>query len=162
MLCSDCKKNTAVVFVNRIIDGKPNLEGLCLACAKKRGINQLASMMKQYGASEEDIESMNEQFNEIISIKSTLYRKHIAQTLLIPEVANFLKSASSSNRCILVSNACSDRVNQTLDFYNLKEYFYQLQTLKLSPPKHKVKIRNDKKMVKSLPRQVFLCYNNKG
>ena len=33
-LCSECKKNTAVVFVNRIIDGKPNLEGLCLACAK--------------------------------------------------------------------------------------------------------------------------------
>lgn len=70
----------------------------------------------------------DEQFNEIISIKSTLYRKHIAQTLLIPEVANFLKSASSSNRCILVSNACSDRVNQTLDFYNLKEYFYAIIT----------------------------------
>ena len=58
-LCSVCKKNTAVVFVNKIIDGKPNLEGLCLACAKKKGINPLASMMKQYGASDEDIENMN-------------------------------------------------------------------------------------------------------
>ena len=65
-LCSVCKKNTAVVFVNRIIDGKPNLEGLCLACAKKRGINPLATMMKEYGASEEDIESMNKQFDEIV------------------------------------------------------------------------------------------------
>ena len=70
----------------------------------------------------------DEQFNEIISIKSTLYRKHIAQTLLIPKVVNFLKSVSSSNKCILVSNACSDRVNQTLDFYNLKEYFYAIIT----------------------------------
>ena len=64
-LCSVCKKNTAVVFVNKIVDGKPSIEGLCLACAKKKGINPLASMMKQYGASDEDIENMNEQFNEI-------------------------------------------------------------------------------------------------
>ena len=65
-LCSVCKKNTAVVFVNKIIDGKPNLEGLCLTCAKDRGINPLASMMKQYGASEDDIANLNEQFNEIV------------------------------------------------------------------------------------------------
>ena len=65
-LCSACKKNTAVVFINKITDGKPSLEGLCLACAKKRGINPLATMMKEYGASEEDIESMNKQFDEIV------------------------------------------------------------------------------------------------
>ena len=66
-LCSVCKKNTAVVFVNKIVDGKPSLEGLWLSCAKDRGINQLASMMKQYGASEDDIANLNEQFNEIVS-----------------------------------------------------------------------------------------------
>ena len=65
-LCSVCKKNTAVVFVNKIVDGKPSLEGLCLSCAKDRGINPLASMMKQYGASEDDIANLNEQFNEIV------------------------------------------------------------------------------------------------
>lgn len=70
-LCSVCKKNTAVVFVNRIIDGSPKLEGLCLTCAKERGINPLASMMKQYGASEEDIASLNEQFEEIVSSLSS-------------------------------------------------------------------------------------------
>ena len=66
-LCSVCNKNTAVVFINKIVDGKPKLEGLCLSCAKERGINPLASMMKQYGASEEDIENLNEQFEEIMS-----------------------------------------------------------------------------------------------
>ncbi len=66
-LCSVCKKNTAVVFVNRVVDGKPQLEGLCLSCAKERGINPLSSMMKQYGASDEDIENLNEQFEEIVS-----------------------------------------------------------------------------------------------
>ncbi len=66
-LCSVCKKNTAVVFVNRVVNGKPQLEGLCLSCAKERGINPLSSMMKQYGASDEDIENLNEQFEEIVS-----------------------------------------------------------------------------------------------
>ena len=65
-LCSVCKKNPAVVFVNKIVDGKPNMEGLCLACAKEKGINPLASMMQQYGASQEDIDNLNEQFNEIM------------------------------------------------------------------------------------------------
>ena len=71
-LCSECKKNTAVVFVNRVINGKPNLEGLCLACAKKKGINPLASMMKQYGASDEEIENMNKQFDEIVESMNDL------------------------------------------------------------------------------------------
>ena len=30
--------NTATIFVNKIVDGKPNMEGLCLACAKEKGL----------------------------------------------------------------------------------------------------------------------------
>ncbi len=71
-ICSVCKKNPAVVFVNKIVDGKPQIEGLCLACAKKKGINPLASMMKQYGASDSDIENLNEQFNEIMESVSEM------------------------------------------------------------------------------------------
>ena len=90
-LCSVCKKNTAVVFVNKIIDGKPNLEGLCLGCAKDRGINPLASMMKQYGASEDDIANLNEQFNEIVSSIS-------GDNVEFPhEFANELNSSDGSN-----------------------------------------------------------------
>ena len=71
-LCSICKKNPAVVFVNKIVDGKPHMDGLCLACAKEKGINPLASMMQQYGASEEDIENLNAQFNEIMDSMSEM------------------------------------------------------------------------------------------
>ena len=39
MLCSECKKNTAVVFINKIEDGKSSMEGLCTECAKKRGLD---------------------------------------------------------------------------------------------------------------------------
>jgi ATP-dependent Clp protease ATP-binding subunit ClpE len=66
-LCAVCNKNTAVVFINKVVDGKPSVEGLCLACAKKRGINPLSSLMKQYGATDEEIENMNNQFDEIIN-----------------------------------------------------------------------------------------------
>ena len=39
MLCSVCKKNLAVVFINKLDkDGKPTGEttGLCVGCAKKQ------------------------------------------------------------------------------------------------------------------------------
>ena len=40
MLCSVCKKNTAIVFYNNIDkDGKNTLEGYCYDCAVKKGIN---------------------------------------------------------------------------------------------------------------------------
>lgn len=71
-LCSNCNKNPAVVFVNRIIDGKPHMEGLCLNCARDKGINPLESMMKQYGASDEDIANLNNQFNEIMDSVSEM------------------------------------------------------------------------------------------
>ncbi len=66
-LCTICKKNTAVVFINKVVDNKPSVEGLCLACAKKRGINPLSSLMKQYGATDDEIESLNQQFDDIIN-----------------------------------------------------------------------------------------------
>ncbi|MBR6253361.1 MAG: ATP-dependent Clp protease ATP-binding subunit [Clostridia bacterium] len=66
-LCAICKKNTAVVFINKVVDNKPSVEGLCLACAKKRGINPLSSLMKQYGATDEEVESLNQQFDDIIN-----------------------------------------------------------------------------------------------
>ncbi len=63
MLCSDCKKNNAVVFVNKKgEDGKNTLEGYCYDCAKKRGINPIDSLMKQANLSEEDLNNMTEQF----------------------------------------------------------------------------------------------------
>ena len=44
MLCSVCKKNTAVIFINKQgQDGKTELEGLCYDCAKKRGIKRMSA-----------------------------------------------------------------------------------------------------------------------
>ena len=38
MLCSECNKNNAEIFINKIENGNSSMEGLCRDCAKKRGI----------------------------------------------------------------------------------------------------------------------------
>ena len=39
MICSVCNKNPAVIFVNKIENGQNTMEGLCISCAKEKGIN---------------------------------------------------------------------------------------------------------------------------
>ena len=64
MLCSDCKKNTAVIFVHKQDEnGKMNPEGYCYDCAKKRGINPLNAFSNNSNLSESDINNMTEQLN---------------------------------------------------------------------------------------------------
>ena len=40
-LCARCKKNMAVVFINRIENGVSNQEGLCLKCAREMHIKPI-------------------------------------------------------------------------------------------------------------------------
>jgi len=67
MLCSICKKTTAIVFTNKIENGKQELEGLCFGCAKERGINPLDVLVKQSGLSEKDLEEMNSQLENLFT-----------------------------------------------------------------------------------------------
>ena len=60
MLCSMCKKNTAVIFINKQgADGKAQVEGLCYECAKKKGINPIDTMAKQANLSDKDIQDLS-------------------------------------------------------------------------------------------------------
>lgn len=68
MLCSDCKKNNAVVFVNKKdTNGKNTLEGYCYDCAKKRGINPIDSLMQQANLSEDELNNMTQQFEAMFN-----------------------------------------------------------------------------------------------
>ena len=79
MLCSDCKKNSAVVFINKKDEnGKNTLEGYCYDCAKKRGINPIDSLMKQANLSENDLNNMTEQFESMF--------KDMSENMNFPEV----------------------------------------------------------------------------
>lgn len=67
MLCSSCNKNVAVIFINKVENGKSSLEGLCYNCAKEKGINPLEVLAKQANLSEENLEDMSKQFEDIFN-----------------------------------------------------------------------------------------------
>ena len=68
MLCSICKKNQAVIFVNKQDEnGKPKTEGYCYDCAKKQGINPVESLMKQANLSEKDLNDMTKQLETMMT-----------------------------------------------------------------------------------------------
>ena len=67
MLCSVCNKNTAVIFLNKIENGKSSVEGLCYNCAKERGINPLEVLAKQSNLSEEELNDMSSQLENIFN-----------------------------------------------------------------------------------------------
>ena len=66
MLCSDCNKNLAVIFVTKIENGKQSTEGLCIACAKKRGISPIDNMILPSGMSEEEFESFSNELEDLM------------------------------------------------------------------------------------------------
>ena len=65
MVCSVCNKNTADIFINKIENGKQVTEGLCYNCAKERGLNPLEILAKQANLSEENLQDMAKQFEDI-------------------------------------------------------------------------------------------------
>lgn len=69
MLCSVCKKNTAIIFFNEKNDkGEDKLEGFCYNCAKEKGINPLEVLSNQTNILEGDkinLEDMTSQFEDI-------------------------------------------------------------------------------------------------
>ncbi|MCI8361104.1 MAG: ATP-dependent Clp protease ATP-binding subunit, partial [Clostridiales bacterium] len=67
-LCSKCKKRPAVVFISELENGKMTPKGLCLTCAKEAGIQPVNDMLEKMNISDEDIEQMNSQFMDFMSM----------------------------------------------------------------------------------------------
>ena len=65
MLCSNCHKNMAVIFTKKIDGDKNSMEGLCYNCAKEKGINPLEILAKQANLSEEELNDMSQQFEDL-------------------------------------------------------------------------------------------------
>jgi len=75
MLCSDCKKNPATIYINKV-EGDPavgekvanSVVGLCLDCAKKRGIDPVGSIKnKVQNMSPEEMEKLSSQFENLFA-----------------------------------------------------------------------------------------------
>ena len=68
MICSECKKNPAILFYEKIDNGKSTMEGLCYDCAKKKGINATEVLSKQQDILAKDkinLADMNKQLETI-------------------------------------------------------------------------------------------------
>ena len=66
MLCSKCNKNTAIIFMNKIENGKSSIEGLCFDCAKAQGIDPLEVLAKQNELHAKTNPNMNGQIESLL------------------------------------------------------------------------------------------------
>ena len=66
MICSKCKKRTAVIFVSRVEGEKTTQEGFCIKCATELNIGPIKQMMQNMGITEDDLEAVSEQFGDIM------------------------------------------------------------------------------------------------
>ena len=67
MMCTRCKQRPAVVFVTRMDNGQSQNEGYCLTCAKELGIQPVQDMLDRFGISDEDMEQMDQQMQEMMA-----------------------------------------------------------------------------------------------
>jgi len=71
-LCSKCHKRLAVVFISKMTNNKIENEGFCIRCARELGISQVDAIMKQYGISDEDLEKMEPEIENMEDLPALL------------------------------------------------------------------------------------------
>lgn len=84
MLCSECNKNSAILFYKKIENGKETMEGYCYDCAKKKGINPLEVLSNQNDILSKDkinLNDMTKQFETIF--------KNLAENINLEDIENF-------------------------------------------------------------------------
>lgn len=65
-LCSVCNKNIATIYTAKMENGKSEMVGLCIPCAKKMGYPIIDQLIKQTGISEDEVENITEQMNNML------------------------------------------------------------------------------------------------
>lgn len=84
MLCSVCKKNTAIIFINDLNkEGKDSLTGLCYDCAKSKGIDPLEVINKQNNIIGSDIVNLSDMSGQFENIF-----KDISKNLNLENLSN--------------------------------------------------------------------------
>lgn len=102
IMCSVCKKNYAVVFITKIVNGKQTQEGLCLSCAKKQGIQPINQIIEQTGMSDDDIDNLNKQVSglfENMDLTGSENTENTGENAISPNnpFFNFINKAFSKN-----------------------------------------------------------------
>ena len=66
IMCSNCKKRPAVVFITSVQGNEKKNEGLCLVCARKMHIPQVSEYMEKLGITDEEIDQLSDQMMEML------------------------------------------------------------------------------------------------
>ena len=101
MLCSNCHKNMAVIFTKKIDGDKSSVEGLCYNCAKEKGINPLEILAKQANLSEDELNDMSKQFENIFD--------DISKNFNIDELSNESGEGEGISLGSIFSNMFNDK-----------------------------------------------------
>ncbi len=69
MMCSRCKKNPAVLYVNKLdpATNKQTNEGYCLNCARELNIGPVDDILKKMGITPEQFDEINSGMNELMN-----------------------------------------------------------------------------------------------
>ena len=69
MLCVNCKKNTAVVFIKKFdpVNKTESTDGYCLQCVSQLGLAPVDDVLKDMGITQEQMEAMSADMNEFMS-----------------------------------------------------------------------------------------------
>ncbi len=65
-MCSRCHKRVAVVFMTKIENGETKQEGICIKCARELGIKPVNDMINKMGLSDDDIEKMSSEIENLM------------------------------------------------------------------------------------------------
>lgn len=69
VMCSQCHKRMAVIFVTKMENGEKSSKGLCLKCAKDMGVpvdNIVGNVMNQFGISADQLANAEEELNAMM------------------------------------------------------------------------------------------------
>ena len=92
MLCSECKKNTAIIFYNKEINNKSTLEGYCYDCAKKKGLNPDEVIAKQH-----DVLSKDNKNLDIMAKQFETLFKDLSENINLDDLQNIDGAITFSN-----------------------------------------------------------------
>ena len=66
-MCVKCGVRPAVMYITKVEgNNKTSMEGYCLSCAKELGLAPVDQMFEKFGIGADEIESINEQMNDMI------------------------------------------------------------------------------------------------
>ncbi|MBR6917830.1 MAG: ATP-dependent Clp protease ATP-binding subunit, partial [Clostridia bacterium] len=65
-MCSRCHKRIAVVFMTKIENGETKQDGICIKCARELGIKPVNEMIDKMGLSDDDIDRMSSEIENLI------------------------------------------------------------------------------------------------